>query len=109
VKLALQKSEGQITLVHPSAAILWIVDDEPGATLFDSTFVPRLTAISSYDGKEYAGSVDTALQPGGKVLIGGGCSKVNGVNRGHIARLNADGSLGEPRWHRQAKSQWRPG
>ena len=59
------------------------------------------------------GSVDTAFSPpgangtvyalavystndtvnGGKILIGGDFTQVNGVNRNHIARLNADGSL----------------
>jgi uncharacterized delta-60 repeat protein len=34
-----------------------------------------------------------ALQPDGKVVIGGLFTNVAGVSRGHIARLNADGSL----------------
>ena len=34
-----------------------------------------------------------ALQPDGKVLIGGWFATVAGTNRNHIARLNADGSL----------------
>jgi uncharacterized delta-60 repeat protein len=34
-----------------------------------------------------------AVQPDGRVLIGGQFTTVNGVSRGHIARLNADGSL----------------
>jgi uncharacterized delta-60 repeat protein len=34
-----------------------------------------------------------AVQPDGRVLIGGRFFAVNGVNRSHIARLNADGSL----------------
>ena len=34
-----------------------------------------------------------AVQPDGKVLIGGEFTKVNGVTRNSIARLNADGSL----------------
>lgn len=33
------------------------------------------------------------VQPDGKVLIGGGFSNVNGINRNYIARLNADGTL----------------
>ena len=36
---------------------------------------------------------DLALQPDGKVLIGGNFTTYNGVARGGIARLNADGSL----------------
>ena len=34
-----------------------------------------------------------ALQPDGKVLIGGGFSAYNGTPRRYVARLNADGSL----------------
>ena len=37
--------------------------------------------------------VAIALQPDGKILIGGGFNFVNGVARNKIARLNADGSL----------------
>jgi uncharacterized delta-60 repeat protein len=40
------------------------------------------------------GEVDsTILQPDGKLLISGGFTKVNGVARNGIARLNADGTL----------------
>lgn len=34
-----------------------------------------------------------ALQPDGKIVIGGDFSKCNGINRNSIARLHADGSL----------------
>src|SRR5207253_1576389 len=34
-----------------------------------------------------------ALQPDGKVVIGGPFTTVNGVSRDNIARLNADGTL----------------
>jgi uncharacterized delta-60 repeat protein len=34
-----------------------------------------------------------ALQPDGKILIGGGFSRINGIVRNNIARLNADGTL----------------
>ena len=34
-----------------------------------------------------------ALQPDGKVLIGGQFTSYNGTSRNYIARLNADGSL----------------
>jgi uncharacterized delta-60 repeat protein len=34
-----------------------------------------------------------ALQPDGKILIGGAFTEVNGVTRGGLARLNPDGSL----------------
>ena len=35
----------------------------------------------------------TALQPDGKILIGGDFTSYNGTARNYIARLNADGSL----------------
>jgi len=34
-----------------------------------------------------------ALQPNGQIIIGGNFTSFNGVNRNHIARLNADGSV----------------
>ena len=34
-----------------------------------------------------------ALQPDGRILIGGDFLTVNGVSRNHLARLNADGTL----------------
>ena len=51
----------------------------------DNTFDPGAGANDS------AGSI--ALQPDGKVLLGGYFTSVNGANRSGIARLNADGSL----------------
>jgi uncharacterized delta-60 repeat protein len=43
---------------------------------------------------EFSGSVNAiALQPDGKLLIGGNFFQINGVSRGNIARLNADGTL----------------
>jgi uncharacterized delta-60 repeat protein len=39
------------------------------------------------------GILALALQPDGKIVIGGYFTQVNGVSRKHIARLNADGSL----------------
>ncbi|MGD9579454.1 MAG: delta-60 repeat domain-containing protein, partial [Syntrophorhabdus sp.] len=34
-----------------------------------------------------------AVQPDGKVLVGGGFTTIGGGTRNYIARLNADGSL----------------
>jgi len=34
-----------------------------------------------------------ALQAGGKLIVGGDFTRINGVGRNHIARLNADGTL----------------
>ena len=35
----------------------------------------------------------TAVQPDGKIIIGGAFTTYNGVSRNNIARLNANGSL----------------
>jgi len=47
------------------------------------------------DGLGFGGNYANALavQPDGKVIVGGYFDGVNGTNRGSIARLNADGSL----------------
>lgn len=34
-----------------------------------------------------------ALQPDGRILLGGGFSSYNGLSRNGVARINADGSL----------------
>ena len=52
----------------------------------DSTFNPG-------NGANEGGVSSIALQPDGKVLIGGSFSAVNGTVRERIARLNADGSV----------------
>ena len=54
----------------------------------DKMFNPG-TVGSNY----YAPIRALAVQPDGKILIGGDFSTVNGTNRNQIARLNADGSL----------------
>ena len=57
----------------------------------DSSFIPATgsgTVIYSSDG-----NTSIVVQPDGKILIGGSFTSVNGTNRNHIARLNADGSL----------------
>ncbi len=53
----------------------------------DTAFAP---SISLYD-SVYTDSL--VLQPDGNILIGGDFSKVNGISRNGIARLNSDGSL----------------
>jgi len=51
----------------------------------DSSFIPGAGV--------YGYAVVVALQPDGKVLIGGAYSIVNGTNHSGIVRLNANGSL----------------
>jgi uncharacterized delta-60 repeat protein len=48
--------------------------------------------VSVYPGGSY-GIFNTALQPDGKLVIGGGFSSIASVTRNSVARLNADGSL----------------
>ena len=51
----------------------------------DNTFDPGTGANASIS--------DVTIQDDGKILCGGDFTELNGVSRGHIARLNADGSL----------------
>jgi uncharacterized delta-60 repeat protein len=61
--------------------------------------IARLNANGTLDGTYNPGSgansrvASIALQPDGKVLIGGDFTTFNGANCNHIARLNSDGSL----------------
>jgi uncharacterized delta-60 repeat protein len=65
-----------------------------------SVGIARLNADGSLDssfnpgtGVWYGAVYSVALQPDGKVLIGGNFTSVNGTNRNRVARLNANGSL----------------
>lgn len=61
--------------------------------------IARLNSDGSLDGTFNPGTgVDdevlvTALQPDGKIIIGGRFTTYNGIARNHFARLNSDGSL----------------
>lgn len=57
-----------------------------GDGTLDPTFGGGLAGANSY---VYA----IAVQPDGKVLIGGDFNEINGTPRGRLARLNSDGSL----------------
>lgn len=64
-----------------------------------SQFIARLTKDGAFDNtfsptpgpNGYVRAV--AVQPDGKIVIGGGFATVNGVDRFNLARLNSDGSL----------------
>ena len=62
-------------------------------------FVRRLNGNGSLDATFDAGSGPNAavaclaLQPDGQVLVGGSFTTLNGMARGHLARLHVDGSL----------------
>ncbi|MCI0746199.1 MAG: hypothetical protein L0Y58_12405 [Verrucomicrobia subdivision 3 bacterium] len=60
----------------------------------DGSFQNGMSGVGVRTNDGYSGVVGAvALQPDGKVLIGGWFTTVNGTNRNNIARLNADGSL----------------
>jgi uncharacterized delta-60 repeat protein len=69
----------------------------PGSTRY--TYLARLHPDGSPDATFTADLGTSArvrsilLQPGGKILIGGSFTQVNGVSRNGIARLNANGTL----------------
>ena len=66
----------------------------PAAPLTDSIVTDGGLDPTFNGGRFTNGVVTTAvLQPDGKLLIGGGFSKVHGVTRVGIARLNTDGTL----------------
>jgi len=71
-------------------------------TSYNSTsrnYIARLNSDGSLDANFLMGTgagsyvYTTALQPDGKILIGGDFTSYNGTARNRIARLNADGSL----------------
>lgn len=61
----------------------------------DLSFNPGMGVTALSNGTEYNADVSaiSSVQPDGKIIIGGGFTKYNGVSRVGIARLNSDGSL----------------
>ncbi len=59
----------------------------------DMSFTPGAGVSGSSSGSVGASVNAVAVQPDGRVLIGGDFTIVNGVRRSGIARLNADGSV----------------
>jgi uncharacterized delta-60 repeat protein/uncharacterized repeat protein (TIGR02543 family) len=57
----------------------------------DTNFTVGTGTTNSGTGTEYVYAI--AVQSDGKILIGGSFAKYNGTVRGHIARLNTDGTL----------------
>src|SRR6185503_11874746 len=62
-------------------------------SLAPNTYAAPGDAELGFDPNVSATVLCTAVQPDGKILIGGFFSLVDGTNRNHLARLNADGSL----------------
>ena len=74
-------------VVQPDGKIL--VGSDSGIVRFNTD----TSRDTSFNATANSTVEDILLQPDGKILIGGGFTQVNGVNRGRIARLGADGSL----------------
>ncbi|PYI82478.1 MAG: hypothetical protein DME26_17505 [Verrucomicrobia bacterium] len=55
----------------------------------DTGFDPNPSGFAS----SFPGVSATALQPNGKIVIGGGFTTMSGAVRNHLARLNVDGTL----------------
>ncbi len=94
---------------YGTSAIHAIVLQDNGKILLGGNFVDYNRVRRNYIARVHPdGSLDTTFDPGtggdrmvfsiviqrdGKIIIGGGFSKYNGISRSGIARLNADGSL----------------
>ncbi len=86
-------------LVRIGCALLAVVSTLHGQMpgTLDPTFPVSVTGTT--DGKSPSAVTATAVQPDGKILIGGNFTTVNGkgvatgTSRGTLARLNPDGSL----------------
>ena len=66
---------------------------QSGVIRINSDGSPDSSFHTEVSGSNYAGVAKIALQPDGKIIIGGYFAAVNGVSRSRIARLNPDGSL----------------
>jgi uncharacterized delta-60 repeat protein len=80
-------SDGSGSSVTSSAGVLSVAPTQyPRVMKLDTTFAPLIEATG--------GTVYTsARQPDGKLLVGGLFTRINGVARRNLARLNADGSV----------------
>jgi len=94
---------------YGTSAVHAIVLQDNGKILLGGNFVEYNRVKRNYIARVHPdGSLDTTFDPGtggdrmlftiviqsdGKIIIGGGFSKYNGISRSGIARLNADGSL----------------
>jgi uncharacterized delta-60 repeat protein len=59
----------------------------------DGSVDPSFDAGTGIEGDNSAAVYDLALQPDGKVVVGGNFQSFNGAPRRHVVRLNADGSV----------------
>ena len=78
----------RVTMVRSALALVTLVAPASSvAQVFDESFNATVGPIAGNRVESIA------LQPDGKILIGGLFTEVNGVTRGGLARLNPDGSL----------------
>jgi uncharacterized delta-60 repeat protein len=89
---------GSTGLAHGQAAVPFAVRATPAGPvglragqqqLLTATAVYPAFNSNGFDGPVYA----TAVQPDGKILVGGRFSTYNNIRRQYLARLNADGTL----------------
>jgi uncharacterized delta-60 repeat protein len=92
------KSDGTLDILYPGAGGRDVVALPDGKALFAKNgSLERYNADGTFDATfnvPVGGDIfDIALQPDGKILIGGNFLNVHGIDRSKIARLNADGTL----------------
>jgi len=86
--VALQ-SDNKILIAGEFAHYLSTAFGRVGRINTDGTADTTFTTGTGADARVYA----VAVQPDGKILIGGNFTSYNGTPVGHVARLNADGTL----------------
>jgi hypothetical protein len=84
----MKKSKWSVTLIRALSLLLLLVAVSNNLFAAPGDVDPSFDAGSGING----GVAAIALQPDGKLLIGGGFGTVRGLVRTGIARLNADGS-----------------
>jgi uncharacterized delta-60 repeat protein len=89
VMAIVQQPDGRILLAGQFTRINGVLRNRIARLLPNGTLDPSFNPGPGADNNIMA----VALQPDGRILIGGIFDSVNGVPRGSIARLNSDGSL----------------